>query len=129
MYRRTGIVLFLLLGAWALILIPKQVTYERGKSIDYSEGKVETVDVTCGEMVPILFDGEYAEGIPPTANHMRNRCTMAARSRLVAVSVIGLLAVASLIIGLIRGKAPRVPPIDAVLEPLPPPVAANDERV
>lgn len=119
MYRRAGIVAFLLLGLWAVWLIPKQVTYERGKSIDYSEGKVETVHVQCGEVFPILFEGEYREDIPSGARYMRERCLMAARSRMAVISFLGFAAVALLVIGLIRGPAPKVPPIDAVLERLP----------
>ena len=119
MYRRAGIVAFVVLGVWAVTLIPKQVTYERGKSIDYSEGKVESVHVECGQAIPILFDGEFGEGIPSTAFHMQETCTKAARSRLAIAVLMGVSALAFLVIGLIRGPAPKVPPIDSVLHRLP----------
>jgi len=120
MYRRTGIVLFVLLTAWGLWIYPKPVTYERGKSIDYSEGKVETVYVTCGQALDIL-SGDFGDSIPSTAFYMQSQCTKAARSRVAGVAIIGVLDLASLIIGLFRGPAPKVAPIDAVLDRLPPP--------
>ena len=119
MYRRTGIVAFIVLGLWAAFLLPREVTYERGKSIDYSEGKVETVYTECGQAIPILFDGEFGEGVPSTAFHMQETCTKAARSRLAVVGMMGVAALAFLIVGLIRGPAPKVPPIDSVLQRLP----------
>lgn len=128
MYRRTGIVLFLLIGAWALWIYPKPVTYERGKSVDYSEGTVETVLVTCGQAIDIL-QGEFGELVPSTAFHMQNRCTMAARSRVAGVAFLGIAALACLIIGLFRGKAPKVAPIDAVLERLPTSTSREEEPV
>ena len=121
MYRRTGIVLFLIFGLWAAWIYPKDVTYVRGKSVNYGDHTVETVYVYCGKAIPILADGEYHEDIPSGAFYMQGECRKAARSHLAWVIMLGLTGLVCLIIGLVRGKAPKVPAIDAVLERLPKP--------
>ena len=128
MYRRTGVILFLVLGVWAAWIWPKDVTYIRGKSVNYELGTVSTVHVHCGKAVPILFDGEFGDGVPATAFHMQGECRKAARSHIAWVILLGGGAIASLVIGLMRGPAPRVPGIDTVLERLPTPAEMREEE-
>ncbi|MCJ7726866.1 MAG: hypothetical protein MUP76_10840 [Acidimicrobiia bacterium] len=121
MYRRTGLVLFVIFGIWAAWMFPKEVTYVRGKSIDYGAGTVETIYVHCGDALPILQDGVFADGVPNSAFYMKGECVKAARSHIAWVVILGAAALTFLIVGLVRGKAPRVPAIDAVLKRLPTP--------
>jgi len=121
MYRRTGLVLFLIFGIWAALMFPKEVTYVRGKSVDYGEGTVETVYVHCGDAVPILRDGVFADDVPAFGFYMQSQCIKAARSHIAWVAILGLASLTFLIVGLVRGKAPVVPGIDVVLKRLPTP--------
>jgi hypothetical protein len=121
MYRRTGIALFLLFGTLAVLMLGKSVTYERGKSIDFDEGSVTPVITYCGDVFPILFDGVYDEGVPERAVSMRENCAKAARSHFAWIIIFTVAGFASLILGLIRGPAPKVWAIDKVLQRLPSP--------
>ncbi|MCB2224799.1 MAG: hypothetical protein KQH83_11585 [Actinobacteria bacterium] len=126
MYRRTALILFVIFALWAAWMYSKDVAYERGKSIDFSEGTVESVMVSCGEAVPILFQGEFDAGVPESAFHMRSECERAARSHLGWIALFTLASLVFLVIGLVRGPAPKVPAIDRVLQRLPSPAQMRE---
>lgn len=116
MTRRTGIVLFMIFGLWAAWIYSKQVTVFWSTVIDHRTGEIEDVYVSCGNVVPILWDGEYSDDAP---HFFRGSCLKAARGHLVQVILIAGTAVAFLITGLAHGKGPLYVDMDTVLRPIP----------
>jgi hypothetical protein len=127
MYRRTGIVLFLIFSALAGWMFLKDVTYERSKSIDFDEGSVTSVYTICGDVLPILFEQEFGEDVPPFGFYMQEQCTKAARSHFAWIALFGATGLTFLIVGLIRGPAPKVWEIDAMLERLPSAASVSED--
>ena len=116
MFRRTGIILFLIFGLWAAWVYTKDVTFYRGADVDYRAGTVERVYVSCGEVVPILFQGEYNEDV---SQYLHGQCLKAARSHFGWLVLLGGAAIGFLVTGLVRGKGPGWVEMDTALKPLP----------
>lgn len=116
MTRRTGIVLFLIFGLWAAWIFSKEVTVYRSTVLDHRTGEVEDLYVYCGNVVPILWDGEYSDDTP---HYFRGPCLKAARGHFVQVFILGGVAFAFLAAGLSHGKGPLYVDLDTVLRPLP----------
>ena len=116
MNRRTAFALALLFALWAAWVFSKEVTFLRGMDIDYRLGTVENVYVYCGDVVPILWDGEFNEDV---SQYLYGQCRKAARSHFAWVVMFGGAAVAFTIGGLVRGTTPRIRDIDTALRRLP----------
>jgi hypothetical protein len=116
MTRRTGIVLFLIFGLWAAWIYSKEVTLFRCTVLDHRTGTVEDIYVHCGDVFPILWNGEYSDDAP---HYFRGPCLKAARGHFAWVIMFGGAAVAFLVTGLVHGRGPLNVDIDTVLRPLP----------
>jgi len=112
MTRRTGIVLFLLFGLWAAWIYAREVTVYWSTIVDNRTGAVEDIYVSCGEMVPILWNGEYSDDAP---HFFRGPCLKVARGGFVMFIIVGGASVAFLAAGLAHGKGPLNVDIDTVL--------------
>ena len=118
MRRRTGLALFVVFGLLALWVVTKGVTIHRGAALDPRAGTVRQVYLDCGDVLPIIWESEYAGDLP---HFWRTTCTRAARTQFATFSVLGLMAIGFGIAGLRGRPGPRNVPIDSVLEPLPDP--------
>jgi len=107
-YRRSGIVLFLLFGLWAAWMLSREVTLFRTLDVDYRRGTSERVYAHCGDAIPILWRGEFGPEIP---HYLRQPCLKAARTHMAGAVLVGGAAFTFLMIGLVRGKAPPIRPI------------------
>ena len=116
MSRRTAIALFLLFGLWTAWTFSKEVTVFRSTVLDPRTGAIEDVYVYCGNLFPILWDGEYFDDAP---HFFHGPCLKAARGHFVQVIMLGGTAIGFLIAGLTRRKGPVYVDIDTVLRPLP----------
>ena len=110
--------LFLVFGLWVVWTLAKPVTFYRGADVDYRLGTLEHIYMDCGSVVPILFDGEFREGVP---HWLEDTCLRSARSHFAWLVILGGLSAAFGMVALRGRKGPRTRPIDSVLQPLPTP--------
>ncbi|MBU1225663.1 MAG: hypothetical protein KJ698_00435 [Actinobacteria bacterium] len=115
MNRRIGIALFVIFGLLAAWMFSKDVTFFRGMDIDYRLGTAEKVYVHCGDVIPILRDGEFAADV---SQYLHDQCRKSARSHAAWIVLLGGIATASLVVGLVYGRGARLRDI-SVLRPLP----------
>jgi hypothetical protein len=124
MNRRIGITFFLIFGLLAAWMLTKDVAFFRGMDIDYRLGTSEKVYVHCGEVIPILRDGEFA---PDVSHYLHDKCRKSARSHAAWIVLWGGAAVTFLISGLVYGRRSRLRDI-SVLRPLPGPAEIASEE-
>jgi hypothetical protein len=115
MYRRLGLGLMLLFLLFAFALSQRTVVQKIGYRITPDD--VTTWTRECGEAIPIIFDGEYAEDI--TGRNARASCTREARMRLTELSFVVVVGLGCGIVGIKRGPRPPRIPIDEEIGPLP----------
>jgi len=108
----------MIFALWTAWTFTREVTVFRGTVLDPRTGAVEDIYVGCGNVIPILWEGEYADETP---HFFRDPCLKAARGHFVQVVLLGGTTIGFLIAGLKRPKGPLYADIDTVLRPLPKP--------
>ncbi|MGH9168342.1 MAG: hypothetical protein ACRD02_11020 [Acidimicrobiia bacterium] len=113
LFRETGLLILLVgLGMVVPLLMARPVTVASGYSIR-GEDVIER-RTTCGRALSILFSSEYHEDVRAST---RDHCTKAARSRLVGVAFIGIVALVAASIGIRNGPYRPPEPISGAIPP------------